>query len=498
VNLEGSWHEPFTIAYPAPIYGACCSGQSCAITTQAECGGVWQGAYTTCDTNPCGGAALGQCCLANNYGGLCAYVTEADCATLGGTFTAGADCSSCACVPAINGACCLADNSCVDNQSEADCLALGGQYVGNYTSCASNPCVPGACCEADVCTVLPKFACQAIQFAKYLGEGTTCDGSPCAVATILTPYVAGSMQGWDPGATPMTETAEGSGVWVHQFTGLTASTRYEFKITDGTWSNALPSANSWCYTDEAGQVTITYDGNFHFDGWAPNRDRLGVDTTSATTPPWTATGNFLSEIGGSDWDNASAAGAMVAQGSSVYKLTFTNVPAGNYAWKAVRTGSWDSLSWDTRSVNTADMTFTIGAATDTVTLWVDEARGCVKVDVVAAPPVTGACCVGATCTVMTAADCTAGGGTYQGDDTTCTPNPCAPVLCAGDGNCDGVINWRDIDFLVAGQNDNETAWAAKFPGTPPCDFLNLDTNHDGFVNWRDIDPFIALMNTTCP
>jgi len=80
--------------------------------------------------------------------------------------------------------------------------------------------------------------------------------------------------------------------------------------------------------------------------------------------------------------------------------------------------------------------------------------------------------------------------------TVSSPNP----LCAGDGNCDGVINWRDIDYLVAGQNDNESAWTAKFPSGVPagCQFLNLDTNGDLHVNWRDIDPFIALMNTTCP
>jgi len=72
-----------------------------------------------------------------------------------------------------------------------------------------------------------------------------------------------------------------------------------------------------------------------------------------------------------------------------------------------------------------------------------------------------------------------------------------PSLCPGDGNCDGVINWRDIDYLVAAQNDNVSAWTAKFPSGPTCQFLNLDTNGDGHVNWRDIDPFIALMNTSC-
>lgn len=40
-------------------------------------------------------------------------------------------------------------------------------------------------------------------------------------------------------------------------------------------------------------------------------------------------------------------------------------------------------------------------------------------------PVAGACCVGGSCEVMTESDCVSAGGEYQGDDTTCDPNPCA-------------------------------------------------------------------------
>jgi len=79
------------------------------------------------------------------------------------------------------------------------------------------------------------------------------------------------------------------------------------------------------------------------------------------------------------------------------------------------------------------------------------------------------------------------------------PGPGPVETCVGDANCDEVVNWRDIDFLVAGMNDNQSGWEASLPaGTVPCNYLNLDTNADGHVNWRDIDPFIALMNTTCP
>jgi hypothetical protein len=46
-----------------------------------------------------------------------------------------------------------------------------------------------------------------------------------------------------------------------------------------------------------------------------------------------------------------------------------------------------------------------------------------------APPVaTGACCTGGVCEIKTQAACTAGGGTYYGDNSTCTVG-----LCTGTG-----------------------------------------------------------------
>ncbi len=77
--------------------------------------------------------------------------------------------------------------------------------------------------------------------------------------------------------------------------------------------------------------------------------------------------------------------------------------------------------------------------------------------------------------------------------------PLAPIGCPGDSNCDGAVNWRDIDYFVAAQNDNLSAWAALFaPDVPSCPFENNDVNDDGGVNWRDIDAFVAVQNTTCP
>lgn len=46
---------------------------------------------------------------------------------------------------------------------------------------------------------------------------------------------------------------------------------------------------------------------------------------------------------------------------------------------------------------------------------------------------TGACCVGTVCSIKAQADCT---GTYKGDGTTCSPNPCVSGGCSKpDCNC---------------------------------------------------------------
>ena len=52
--------------------------------------------------------------------------------------------------------------------------------------------------------------------------------------------------------------------------------------------------------------------------------------------------------------------------------------------------------------------------------------------------VVGACCQGGSCSLQTSSACAAAGGTYQGNGTSCSPNPCAPITgacCAMNGTC---------------------------------------------------------------
>ncbi|MEW6249229.1 MAG: HYR domain-containing protein [Planctomycetota bacterium] len=61
---------------------------------------------------------------------------------------------------------------------------------------------------------------------------------------------------------------------------------------------------------------------------------------------------------------------------------------------------------------------------------------------------------------------------------------------AGDLNCDGVVNFNDINPFVLILSD-PVGWQAQYPGCPPA---NGDVNRDGQVNFDDINPFVALLS----
>ena len=61
----------------------------------------------------------------------------------------------------------------------------------------------------------------------------------------------------------------------------------------------------------------------------------------------------------------------------------------------------------------------------------------------------GACCLGEVCQILDADNCTAGGGTYLGNDTTCDDNPCLPPDCPSDVNDDGIVDVNDLLELLS-------------------------------------------------
>jgi hypothetical protein len=84
--------------------------------------------------------------------------------------------------------------------------------------------------------------------------------------------------------------------------------------------------------------------------------------------------------------------------------------------------------------------------------------------------------------VISPGDCAAG-GTYQGDDTDCDPNPCPYVK--GDVNCDHAVNVDDVPYFVA----------ALIGGYTGCDITLADMDDSGTADGLDIQPFVsALLN----
>ena len=81
-------------------------------------------------------------------------------------------------------------------------------------------------------------------------------------------------------------------------------------------------------------------------------------------------------------------------------------------------------------------------------------------------------------------------GTATEDMKCCDCQPCGTPCCIGDMNCDGFINFADINPFVA-YLSAYAAWQAQFPDCSPC---NGDINCDGiYPDFGDINPFVALI-----
>lgn len=195
------------------------------------------------------------------------------------------------------------------------------------------------------------------------------------VAAFATPAFAaynlpGAWNGWDPTGNLMTDNLDGT--YTLALTGLTASTRYEFKVVqDGAWANPnYPgTGNSWAYTDGAGNITVTFDTNAAGDGWVTDTNRIIVNTDPGA---WTAVGDWQG------WSNNNGATAMTDQGGGIYKLSYVIPTAGSYMWKAVNTGGWDAIGNDNRSINADNAGFTTTDPNQTVDFYVNVLNGSIQ------------------------------------------------------------------------------------------------------------------------
>jgi len=195
-------------------------------------------------------------------------------------------------------------------------------------------------------------------------------------------YAPGSTNGWDISGATSGMTEGPAGVWTYSWGGNAGHQEFNIVATPGDWGSQVYTSNEWAFGDGSGAGSISLDTNTFNDGWSPSTNRI----YSSVIPynAWTVTGNLLSALGGSDWDNASPQGAMTWNGS-YYTLTAT-LPDGTYDFKIVGTGSWDSVSL-ARSLSTQapNDQVTTGGGNNIVKFDVDPAGGRARVTVVPAP-----------------------------------------------------------------------------------------------------------------
>lgn len=196
---------------------------------------------------------------------------------------------------------------------------------------------------------------------RILSIGALVLAASPAMATF---YVAGSFNGWTVNGTALPQTS--SGIYQATISGVTDA-RSEFKITDGTWTNAWPSANAWF---DGSNVTITYDTNTYADGWSGSTNRVSVSNLGATS--WTAVGDWQG------WSNNNAATQMVDAGNGLYSLT-TTVAAGAHEFKAVNTGTWDAIGIDGPNINAPTLAFTTTDASTPVTFQLNTLNDTIRV-----------------------------------------------------------------------------------------------------------------------
>jgi hypothetical protein len=372
----------------------------------------------------CSGQATGACCVGTTcHNGQ----TQAECAGLGGVWHNGIGCDTNPC-NATTGACCSGDSCTVDTQ--ANCLASGHTYMGNGISCTPNPCVTcisiatakanGAGFNVKLCDIvisnktdlisdLNTKSFQAQQTIAGVTRGITVFGSNAEIDAVL----AGKTEGSKINIYGMTD----------QYNGL-------FQLV---------APNSATKTSQPGIPTPLSVTPADFATGSSTAEGLESCLVKANcvmfTPPPAPGATFAADTDYYVMDNVGTTMAVRCTGGTL--LVGTAIPTG---WVNVQGVFYQ---FDSSSPYDGGYQLLPRLASDFTA-----GSGC--------GAVTGSCCISGTCQGgHTQTTCATAGGTYNGDGSSCVPNPCtcegiALAKGAGPGQlvriCEATFS-NDIDLI---------------------------------------------------
>ena len=159
---------------------------------------------------------------------------------------------------------------------------------------------------------------------------------------VVTPHVVGSMNAWTPSNHDYDLVLQDNGVW--QMTTTLSSGTYDYKIIESdSWNNNdWPGENQAFTLSEETEVTIY--ANCGLIVGEKSWDEFVFHSPNSPV----VTGDFLSEIGGVDWNEQTTLTQMNDNGNAgddtsgdgIYTFMCT-IPAADYEYKIVLNNNWD-------------------------------------------------------------------------------------------------------------------------------------------------------------
>ena len=381
--------------------------------------------------------------------------------------------------PCPEGACCFSDGSCTQ-ETAPNCAAAGGVYQGDGVDCANAGCVaicgPGAgscfspngtpgCEDADCCNIvcgIDSFCCDVewdgicadLALANCPGapsEGACCfpDGS-CLFLTIADCDLQGG---------------------VHQGLGVDcADAICPVAPTNDLCADAIPVAVPSVTIGTTTGATI--DDDYPFCG------------TGITSP-----GVWYTVQGNGNTLTATTCGAVFGYDTkiSVYCACDdpTCVDGNDDDCPGGASGLLSTVTWCSQvGANYAVLVHGFGGQSGTFELQILDGGACGGAIECIPPIPTGACCFpGGACEVLSAEDCAAAGGDYQGDDAPCfgpgavTEYSAAPGIAIPDGDPIGITTAIMVpDSFVIGDLDVSLSITHTFMGD-----MCVSLEHNGVV-----------------
>jgi len=306
-----------------------------------------------------------------------------------------------------------------------------GTASGMWGTITVVPAGSGACClPLDGCTITTAADCL-LQGGDYQGSGTTCTPDPCPNSPVTATLTADLDNTLYEDVTGSVSNGQGQYIYTgDQNSGLARRGVLHFDLASIPPTALILDATVRLYCNSAPGVPVDVTLHRLDDTWGEGTSDAGgneASGTAATTNDATWLHRFYdtefwTAPGGDFAPTASATLSIPAVANTAYDWTGAGLISDVQSWVE---GAAENAGWVIRGDEATSTNTRRFASRETATA--AERPQLLLTFLPVAP--TGACCFDdGTCDTLTAAQCSSGGGTYQGDGTACTPSLCPLVL----------------------------------------------------------------------